>query len=215
MENLEKRAPGRPRTFDREKALATAVDLFWRHGYDGTSIAQLTDAMKISAPSLYAAFGSKEQLHREAIDLYLSTHGNYMSRSFAQPGSTRDAIERVLKDAAKAFSQPGLPQGCLVGSGALHCALENASVGHDMTSIRKHTRDTIHARIKQAMVAGELPPDTDAKALAAFFAATVQGMSVQAIDGASRPLLNRIAEIAMAAWPDGASAGSSRMSKLG
>lgn len=202
MENTIKRSPGRPRAFDRANALDAALDLFWRHGYEGTSIAQLTDAMKITAPSLYAAFGSKEQLYREAVSLYLSIHANFISASLDNKGPARKVVERMLKEAAKAFSRPDMPRGCLVASGSLLSAKEHLAITQGMTGLRNHARGLIQARIEQAVAEGELSPDVDVEAMAAFFSAAVQGMSVQALDGASRSLLNRIADLAMAAWPD-------------
>ncbi len=187
------RGRGRPRTFDKARALQAALALFWRHGYDGTSIAQLTAAMKISAPSLYAAFGSKEALYREVLELYMATHG--------APGPAREAIRNMLKEAALQVSRAALPKGCLVANGALQCGRENQVAARETGALRRLGRDAIRQRLDHAVRQRELPARTDTAALAAYYASVVQGMSVQAVDGASRAQLLKLGEYAMAAWP--------------
>lgn len=205
MKNKIKRSPGRPRTFDRAEALEAALLLFWRNGYEGTSIAQLTEALGITPPSLYAAFGSKDQLYREVLDLYLSTHGDFIAKALTEQGLSRNAIERMLKEAAKRFTQAEAPHGCLVASGVLRCAGENQSAARHTAARRLLAQDAIRRRIDQAVEEGELPAKTDTAGLAAFYASTIQGMSVQAVDGASRAQLNEIGRFAMAVWPAQAS----------
>jgi len=198
-----RRSRGRPREFDKQRALNAALLLFWRQGYEGASIAQLTRAMKITAPSLYAAFGSKQQLYREALERYASTHGDPVARALAAPGPCREVIGHVLAAAARQFTQPRLPHGCLVANGALRCATENRAAAAATALLRRLGQDALRQRIEAAIAAGELPDDTDASTLAAFYAAAVQGMSVQAVDGATREQLLRLGEYAMAAWPAG------------
>ncbi len=197
----EKRARGRPRAFDKAQALKAALTLFWRHGYEGTSIADLTRAMKISAPSLYAAFGSKEQLYREVLDLYLATHGVPVARALSGPSSARTAVGEMLTAAAGQFTHPALPQGCLVANGALRCAEENRFATRETATLRRLLQDALRQRLARAVNDGELAMDTDTAGLAAFYTSVVQGMSVQAVDGASRRQLIALAEYAMAAWP--------------
>lgn len=198
---MTRRLPGRPREFDKTKALKAALILFWRQGYEGASIAQLTDAMEITAPSLYAAFGSKEQLYREVLGLYASTHGDPLARALTLPGPAREAIRQMLAEAAKQFTRAGLPHGCLVANGALRCANENHAAAKATSALRLLGREAIRQRIDRAMVEGELPDGTDAAGLAAFFTSVVQGMSVQAVDGATREQLLKLGVYAMAAWP--------------
>lgn len=195
------RSRGRPREFDKKRALNAALRLFWRQGYEGTSVAELTKAMRITAPSLYAAFGSKEQLYREVLDLYMSTHGDALAGTLASPGPCRDAIARMLAAAAHQFSRPGLPHGCMVANGALRCAKEHANAVKATGMLRRLGQDTLRLRIEAAIADGELPKRADAAGLAAFYAATLQGMSVQAVDGATTKQLLKLGDYAMAAWP--------------
>lgn len=199
--DTEKRARGRPRAFDKTQALKAALALFWRHGYEGTSIADLTKAMKINAPSLYAAFGSKEQLYREVLDLYLATNGAPVAHALSKPGAARSAVAEMLTAAARQFSRPGMPKGCLVANGALRCAEENRMATKETATIRRLSQNALRQRLERAVADGELAPRTDTAALAAFYASVVQGMSVQAVDGATREQLLMLAEYAMAAWP--------------
>lgn len=211
-ENSTKRTRGRPRAFDKISALKAALILFWRHGYEGTSIAQLTKAMKITATSLYAAFGSKEQLYREVLVLYASTHGEPITRALAQPGPAREAIRQALAEAAKQFSRSGWPQGCLIANGAIRCSPEHRIAARETAAIRRMGQDAIRQRIGQAIADGELAASTDAENLAAFYASVVQGMSVQAVDGATREQLIGLGELAMAAWPTKSDTQSQRRS---
>lgn len=196
-----KRTPGRPRGFDRDQALAIALELFWRQGFEGTSTAQLTQAMGITPPSLYAAFGSKEALYREAVDRYLATYGEFLTRALSGPTSAREAVAKLLQDAAQQFSQAEHPHGCMVSYAVLQCAPENAALATEMTGHRQAARTAIKTRLDRARATGELPPDADTNALAAFYAALLQGMAVQAKDGASPALLQQIAQLALQAWP--------------
>jgi AcrR family transcriptional regulator len=196
-----RRGAGRPRAFDREKALDVALDLFWRHGYEGTSTSQLTAAMGISPPSLYAAFGSKEGLYREAVALYLARHGGFMREPLAADCTAREALSRMLLSAAKQFSDAAHAPGCLVSSAEIQGSPENASLVAEAAGMRLAAQQAIHTRLQSARRAGELPEQADVAALAAFYAMVVQGMSVQARDGASVNILMRAAELAMRAWP--------------
>lgn len=200
MQATQRKSPGRPRAFDRDDALQTAVRLFWRHGYEGTSLARLTSEMKITPPSFYAAFGSKEALYREAVGVYLRQHSNFVTRALSGNGPAREAVRIILADAAEAFSQPGMPRGCMIGSGNLQMTDEHAELGQLAAAVRTKTADMVRQRIARAVAEGELPAGTDAQALAAYFASVIQGMSVQAIDGAPLELLKRIAEMAMRVW---------------
>jgi AcrR family transcriptional regulator len=201
MKDPVKRAPGRPRAFDREGALKAAMILFWRNGYEGTSMAQLTAAMGINAPSLYAAFESKEKLYREALTLYLGSLGNIGVGALEECASAREGVQNVLEQAASAFTRRDCPSGCMVGSGALRGAEENQVVVQETAALRRMAQEATERRFKRAIADGELAPDTNFKALTAFYSTVVQGMSVQAQDGATRNDLLRVVNVAMAAWP--------------
>lgn len=193
---------GRPRAFDRDQALNIALDLFWRHGFESTSTAQLTAAMGIAPPSLYAAFGSKEALFREALVAYGERYGGFLNDAIAAPGPARAAVEHMLLRAARQFANAEHPLGCMVAAGELQLSPANAALVAEVSGQRQAAQQAIRTRLEAARKAGEPPADTDTATLSAFYAMTIQGMAVQARDGAKPALLKRLAELAMRAWPD-------------
>lgn len=195
---------GRPRAFDREAALAKALELFWRHGYEGVSVADLTAAMGINSPSLYAAFGSKEQLFRDAVDLYLKNYGGFVARILADAPTARAALQSLLVGTAELFAAGhGGARGCLVASALVTCAPDHEALARDLAAQRTAAQEVIGVCLDRGIASGELSPETDRQVLAAFYAAVIQGLSVQARDGASATLLRAVALQAMAAWPGG------------
>lgn len=197
-----KRSAGRPRAFDREQALGIALDLFWRHGFDGTSIPQLTAAMGISPPSLYAAFGSKDALYRESIRLYLTRYNDFMNYFFAEGISARDAVQQALLAAAKQFTSHDHAPGCMISNAELQASPDNEALAAEITKFRKAARNILYTRLEAARKSGELPKKTDTNSLSAFYAMVSQGMSVQARDGAKAADLERLVKLAMLAWPN-------------
>jgi len=193
-------AMGRPRAFDRDQALDQALHVFWQNGYEGTSIADLTEAMGINPPSLYAAFGNKETLFREALDRYEARRDEIMAEAFAVP-TAREAMTRLLEGTADRLSDKGKPRGCLMVQGALCGGEECETVKRDLASRRAGGEALIRERLKRAKREGDLPDDADPAALARFVSAVLQGMSVQASGGATRKELRAIAEMALRAWP--------------
>jgi AcrR family transcriptional regulator len=192
---------GRPREFDQEKALDRALELFWRQGYEGTSIADLTAAMGITPPSLYAAFGSKEQLYYEVLQRYRASVGRCLATALEAEPTAYSAVERFLYESARIFGARENPSGCLISSGILSCAPENKKVAETVASMRAEAIQAIRRRLQAAVKSGELPRPTDLTQLARFYGAVVQGMSVQARDGANAKTLRAIAETALKAWP--------------
>jgi len=191
---------GRPRSFERAAALRRAMEVFWTKGYDGASLADLTAAMGIAAPSLYAAFGSKEALFREAVALYGKTEGTEIWTALPEAPSARAAIERFLRASALSFTRPNRPAGCLVVLGALLANDGNARVWQELRTSRAGNVAALRSRLERAVAEGELSASLDCEALATFYTTVQQGMSIQARDGASRATLFAIADCAMAAW---------------
>ncbi|NIK57001.1 TetR/AcrR family transcriptional regulator [Kribbella shirazensis] len=191
---------GRPRSFDREAALEQALLTFWEHGYDATSVTDLTTSLGIGAPSLYAAFGDKRKLFDEVVRRYQDTHGAFTARALAEEPTARAAIGRILREAATEYTDPEHARGCLIISAAQNTIPASAEVADRLRTIRRANRDVLRDRIQADVDAGLLPDDTDAAALATFFATTIQGMSQQARDGASRADLMAVATTALSVW---------------
>ncbi|CAI0902661.1 TetR/AcrR family transcriptional regulator [Serratia proteamaculans] len=194
---------GRPREFDREQALLKARDLFWRQGYEGTSLSDLVAELGIASARIYKAFGSKELLFREAVASYESHEGGFADRAFSEESSVRAAIKRLLNDAVMLYSRADLPQGCMVVSSAASVSDENSGIKDWLAEHRLQRTQGIIDQLRAAIATGELPPQTDADALGDYFAAFLHGLSVQARDGVSRPRLEAAVKIALLALESG------------
>ncbi|NBE51097.1 TetR/AcrR family transcriptional regulator [Streptomyces boluensis] len=190
---------GRPRSFDREKALRQAIWTFWERGYEATSVSDLTRAMGIGPPSLYAAFGDKRTLFEEVLETYVDSYGSFGTRALDEEPTARAALGRMLHEAAAEFAAPGRPHGCLVIHAATNCT--TPEVEQTLRERREANISTFESRIRAGVAARELPADCDPGALARYTAAVFQGMSQQARDGATQEELERVADLAMAAWP--------------
>lgn len=192
--------PGRPRAFDADAALEQAMRVFWEKGYEGTSLTDLTTAMGINRPSLYAAFGNKEELFRKVVDRYGRGRGSYLCAALAEP-TARGVAERVLFGMADFLADPNHPPGCLVVLGSLVCGADAEAVKHELAEQRKTATDALRKRFVRAKKEGDIPADSDPTALAQYVSAVTQGMSVQASGGATRRELRAIAEVAIQACP--------------
>lgn len=192
---------GRPRNFDREKAVTTAMHLFWQHGYEGTSLDQLRRAMgDISSASFYAAFGSKETLYREAVMEYLRTHGQVMAglRNKGIPPRTR--LEQALRGSANMQTTPPHPTGCMVALSATVCSESGAPVQAITAAERKANREAIVACVEAGIKEGALRPDTDVPGLASLFEGLLVGLSIQARDGVPGIVIDAGITQALKAW---------------
>ena len=192
---------GRPREFDREAALEQAIDVFWRHGYEATSVSDLTAAMGINPPSLYAAFGDKEKLFLEAVERYQQQRRRSVTKVFDEAPTAKEAVHRVLQDAARELSCSSHPRGCLLVMSDTNCSDASAHVQSDLAQRRAAMKASLKARIDRGAAAGELPRGTDTAALAEFYSTVFQGMVMQARDGATPKRLRATADAAMRAWP--------------
>lgn len=192
---------GRPRAFDREAALNTAMRLFWAQGYEPTSLSQLKTAMgDLSSASFYAAFGSKEALFREALELYLATYGRSTESLQDDAMPPREALETALRRSAQMQTANDHPPGCLIAMGASNCSPENAHIAALVEQVRTSNRLGIEALLMRARSNGEFADDCDTAPLAALFANTLSGIAVEARDGRPLETLNAAITTAMTVW---------------
>lgn len=191
---------GRPRGFDRDAALRAAMETFWRQGYEGASMADLTQAMEINSPSLYAAFGSKEDLFREALGLYLETEDSQTKDTLFSAPTARDGIAAMLRHSARSLARPGLPHGCLLILGDANSSAQSASVRQSLCGRRRQIQAGLEERLRRGIKDGDVPANADIGRIASFYLTVLQGLSLQARDGALRETMLEVADSAMAAW---------------
>lgn len=193
---------GRPRSFDRDEAIQQAMHLFWRHGYESTSLSALTSAIGggITPPSFYAAFGSKEGLFREVVELYVATHGQVNASLWDKGLPPREAIEQALRRSARMQTENSHPKGCLLVISAGACSPENDRVQMALAEQRARTREGVLACVSRAVAAGELSAGTDARSLAATINTFLLGLTTQARDGVPFETLNSAVTELMSVW---------------
>lgn len=191
---------GRPRSFNAELALDRALQVFWEKGYEGASLSDLTKAMGINRPSLYAAFGDKRALFSKVVDRYVAESRCRLQEALEEPTARAFAV-RLLHAGAMSMCSSGNPRGCLLVQGALACGEEADSVKSELISRRHADEVTIRNRLKRAKEEGDLPPDSDPTALAQYLMTLLHGMAVEAASGASPAKLQRVADLALQAWP--------------
>ena len=197
MEKVASR--GRPREFDTELALGAALRVFWAKGYEGASLSDLTDEMGITRPSLYAAFGNKEALFRQALDLYERDKLTYIGDAIEAP-TARGVAERLWMGSVDAATT-GDCKGCMGVIAAVACQSVEPSIRDDVNARAESSRRAIIARMQQAIDAGEFRVATEAEAITRYLLAIMQGISVQAQSGASRDELLQVADSALLSWP--------------
>jgi AcrR family transcriptional regulator len=190
---------GRPREFEIDKAIETATDLFWRNGYEGTSLSDLTKQMKITPPSFYFAFGSKEGLFKRVIERYYAEQGKTLEAACAEP-TAHAVAEHLLYGYADVLTDPGHAPGCLAMNSALPCA-ESDSLRTWLAELRERMRTRLRDRFAYAKGARDLPADADPDALARLVTVIAWGMAVEAQSGAGREDLHKTVALALARWP--------------
>ncbi|WP_410869649.1 TetR/AcrR family transcriptional regulator [Nocardia sp. A7] len=188
---------GRPRGFDRDIALRRAMEVFWELGFDGASMSDLTAAMGINSPSLYAAFGDKEALFRAAVELYGRTEGSHTARALRERPTAYTAIEAMLRDNIATYTDPGLPNGCMVVLAGATYTSRNAAVREFLVEARRHTTADIRARLDRGIVEGDLAPETDTASLTMLYSTVLYGLSIQARDGVSPDDMSAAVDSAM------------------
>lgn len=191
---------GRPRSFDRAAALHRAMEVFWARGYDGASMTDLTAAMGINSPSLYAAFGCKEALFREALELYEAGEGGSASRSLQEAPTARAGVEAMLRENATAYTASDRPPGCMIVlASAVGIPASPEIRGYLQASARRSVAQ-IKARLDRGVAEGDVPKGVDTQAIAAYFATVLNGLTIQARNGADCPALQAVVDSAMAGW---------------
>ena len=191
---------GRPRSFDPDKALDRALKVFWKKGYEGASLPDLTKAMGINRPSLYAAFGNKEALFRKAVERYAQGPAGYAREALELP-KARAVVERLLRGGTCMVTDPKNPRGCFMVQGALTCGEGADAARKELAKRRAAGEAALRRRLERAKAEGDLPADAHPADLAKYVVTVMHGMAVQATGGASRADLERVADIALRAWP--------------
>lgn len=190
---------GRPPSFNQDEALEKALHVFWLHGYEGTSMAELTEALGMNKPSIYAAFGNKEELFRKALAKYLVGTVAFVSEALNQP-TAQKVIENFLFGAVELLTKPNNPRGCMVVQGALTCGAGSAQIQQELISRRQSYENALKQRFDLAITQGDLPPQSNSAALAKYLATMHQGLSVQATSGASKEELTEVVHLALQNW---------------
>jgi AcrR family transcriptional regulator len=192
---------GRTRQFDADEALGRALEVFWARGYEGATLPELTKAMGINRPSLYAAFGNKEQLFRKALDRYRAGPQSFLTEALGKP-TARAVVEAIFSGFIRMQRDRDRARGCLIVSGALACGEEAEPVRRELARLRQAAVAALRERFERAVRAGDLPGGTDCATLARYVATVLNGLAVQAASGATEKELRRVAAMAMRAWPE-------------
>ncbi|MFT3881474.1 MAG: TetR/AcrR family transcriptional regulator [Gemmatales bacterium] len=191
---------GRPRAFNIDDALDRALEVFWKKGYEGATLPDLTKAMGINRPSMYAAFGNKEALFRKTIDRYINGHACHVKEAFAEP-TAKEVVRHLLTCSIDMVTSSKTPRGCFLVQGALVCGESADPLRQELIKRRFAGEAALCDRFKQAMADGDLPKETDPADLARYVFVIAHGLSVQAAGSASKAKLNKVVELALQAWP--------------
>jgi AcrR family transcriptional regulator len=191
---------GRPRAFDTDKALDAALRVFWKRGYEGASLPELTQAMGINRPSMYAAFGNKESLYKKAVERYSQGPACHLLEALNEPTAAQVA-QRVMYGSVELITNPKNPPGCLHVHGILACGQDSDPVRKEMIAKRTEYEVKLTKRFERAKKEGDLPKSANPGDLAKFVCTITQGLAVRATSGATREELRKVVAIALQAWP--------------
>ncbi|MGW4501066.1 TetR/AcrR family transcriptional regulator [Micromonospora sp. NPDC004336] len=197
-----KRGPGRPRSFDQEQVLEQATQVFWAHGYEGASLTMLQAATGLNPPSIYHAFGSKAGLYSACLDHYVSNVRQQTNAALTREVADRAGLAEFLLSAARQFTDAECPGGCMISTAALELPPQSDSVARAVAGRRDTTLGLLTDYFRRAQATGKLDRGADPKALSRYFGAIIQGMSVQARDGATADELTAVVHIALTAWQE-------------
>jgi len=187
---------GRPRGFDEKVALDAAMKLFWERGYEGTSMAELSKAMDLTPPSIYAAFGDKKSLFRLAAKRYAAGPAQYQAKALLEP-TLREVIFALFRNTVEFLTEPGHPAGCMTLTGAMACSVEADSAKELMTEIRKQNEAALKARLQQARKSGEMAADLNVDDYSRYLSTLLGGLAIQAANGTSKAAMKRTANMAL------------------
>lgn len=187
---------GRPRAFNQDDALEKAMRVFWKYGYEGASLSALTEAMGINKPSMYAVFGTKEELFRKAIDKYLANTVSFVPEALNEP-TIQKALRKLLTQSVDFLTDKQTPLGCLVLQGALNCGQGHESIQQELIVLRKGYEDLLRQRFELAQAQNDLDARFDAAVMAKYLVTVHEGLSVQATSGATREELIAVVEIVL------------------
>jgi AcrR family transcriptional regulator len=191
---------GRSRQFEVDEALDRALEVFWARGYEGATLPELTRAMGINRPSLYAAFGNKEKLFRKALDRYQTGPMSFLTEALRRP-TARAVVEAIFSGFVRMQRDRDRPRGCLIVSGAIACGEEVETVREELAHLRRGVVAKLRERFERAVRDGELPAATDCAALGRYVATVLNGLAVQSASGATEKELRLVSAMAMRAWP--------------
>ncbi|MFC7051488.1 TetR/AcrR family transcriptional regulator [Hansschlegelia quercus] len=191
---------GRPKEFDVDEALCAALQVFWRHGFEGASLTELTEAMGITRPSLYATYGNKEELFRKVLDRYEQNHFCFVAEALNEP-TARRTIDKLLKGYADVLTDPMHPPGCLGVNSAVCGGGEGDAIRSELIARRSLSEETLRKRLDRAAAEGELDAGEDPADWARYVMSVGLGMAVKASSGATRAELYKVAELALRALP--------------
>jgi AcrR family transcriptional regulator len=202
MTSTQRSVIGRPRGFDTDQALDRAIEVFWRQGYEGASLSDLTEAMGINKTSMYAAFGNKRDLFDKTLARYAEIDMAYARKALTAP-TAREVAETFLRENAKAVTTPGRPPGCFSIQSGLACGTANADVSATLARARKAGELALRDRFRRAIQEGDLDPGNDPDDLARYIMTVSEGLAVHAAAGASRRELTRVVDLALRVLPAG------------